>query len=214
MVIAPHADDESLGCGGLLLSARRFGNPLCVVLASHSDVVHREGKTVQGHHRVAEFRAVAEELCAECEVLPFEDRSLRQNMTGLIDALNGVMDRFEPAMVVFPFKSFHQDHAAVYDAVFACLRPGRAEFVETVVAYEVPNYLWYEESAHFMPNWYLSMTKEQVDAKLKLCAMYKSQMEREGTLIDVAQVVANAERRGTEAGLEYAEAYRIVKMIT
>ncbi len=66
MVIAPHPDDETLGCGGLLLRQRRAGHAARVVFLTDGSASHRGHPTLTpamlARQRVAEAREAARRL--------------------------------------------------------------------------------------------------------------------------------------------------------
>ena len=57
MVLAPHPDDESLGCGGVIAEARARGHDVSVVVVTDGTASHPNSRT----HLAARLRAVREE---------------------------------------------------------------------------------------------------------------------------------------------------------
>jgi LmbE family N-acetylglucosaminyl deacetylase len=56
LVLAPHPDDESLGCGGLIALAAAAGRPCAVILATHGEASH-PGSRAWPPERLASRRA-------------------------------------------------------------------------------------------------------------------------------------------------------------
>jgi LmbE family N-acetylglucosaminyl deacetylase len=115
VVLAPHPDDESIGCGGLLAHASRRGADITVVFATDGDdmLVADAGGDL-GSRRREEAIAACTILGARPVFLGFRDGAL----SGRIDDLGAAFDRAfaetHPDLVVLPwFGDDHRDHAAV-----------------------------------------------------------------------------------------------------
>lgn len=222
LVLAPHADDETLGCGGLLsrLSRRPGGPPearLCLV--SNGDVTLHHGtgvsRRVTAPERYREFRRVAEAVGADATCLGFPTRGLADAGHALVAAVEAEVAAYAPACVLVPGPSFHDDHRAVHRAAFAALRPGHCRSVRTVLLYETPYYAWACEGEEFAPNVYARLTQADVEAKLALCGLYPSQ--RLDTDVARGVVLGHLLRRGLEAEPvpqgppAHAEAFRLAR---
>ncbi len=213
MIVAPHADDEAFGCGGLLV---KYG-PLVMldvhlVLCSAGDIQHRDGAVVEKADRTIEFKKVAKAVGATMEFLDLKDTLLQEEKPLLLERIEASIDAFEPDTLLFPYKSFHQDHMAVYEMCFAALRPGRSKSVKKVLCYEVPNYVWSKEEDLFKPNYYMELDQNLIRRKIDLCKLHASQVDRDGSPIDLQLVFDHAVYRGHEVGLPFAEAYRIISI--
>ncbi|RZJ28049.1 MAG: PIG-L family deacetylase [Chryseobacterium sp.] len=44
LIVAPHADDESLGCGGIIALARKYGQTVYILLLSDGTLSHPNSK--------------------------------------------------------------------------------------------------------------------------------------------------------------------------
>lgn len=223
LVIAPHADDESLGCGGLLSFRKQesWMGSVHLVLVSSSDVTIHQGKHdkpkhVYGSVRWREFCAVANSVGAEPICMELTTGRLQEAFRDIVTVLDDIIDLIKPEVILFPHINFHQDHRAVYQACFAALRPRNTPSVKRVITYEISNYPWAEETNVFVPNIYFRMDDALLESKLALCSIYESQNlhTKEGRL----EVERMAIRRGAE--LEclprntqpvYAEAYRLIR---
>jgi len=129
LVMAPHPDDEVIGCGGAVLQHVRRGDDVTVVLATdgaaaqpHADDAHRADYKAL---RLAESRAAAEILGysrLHCWEAP--DRGLSA-WAELDDRIRCVFDEVRPATVYAPSAyELHPDHHALAEALCrlaACL---------------------------------------------------------------------------------------------
>jgi len=136
LVLAPHADDEVFGCGGLMALALQSGAEVRVLIvtdgrASHTDV---SAQTIV-QIRQQEARAAAAVLGGYAvDFLGLPDRGLRYGVE-LADRLQHAITDFQPDLVLCtPPSEPHPDHQALGLALLAA--------VERVVPR--PDIAWYE----------------------------------------------------------------------
>jgi LmbE family N-acetylglucosaminyl deacetylase len=139
-IIAPHPDDESLGCGGLIALARKASVRVHVVAASDGSRSHPNSLEFPPERirtiRRYEFIAATETLgvpASELSFLPYLDCEIpnRTNIgfAALVDALSGCMERCDANTVLVPyFRDPHRDHQAVHAAAYAA-RTGKFSHV-------------------------------------------------------------------------------------
>jgi LmbE family N-acetylglucosaminyl deacetylase len=199
LVIAPHCDDETLGCGGLLA---KYPNETTVVIVSEPDEV-----------RAKEFRQAAEILgYATYEFLDFEDGRIGVDMHSLVEALDHVVARYEPTELYLPFPSMHQDHVAVYEAG---VRAGRLSmsvghwFTPTVLVYDVAAYDVILYPTDLRWNLFESLDEEHINRKVAALEAYGSQTvtgpHPANSVKQQAQVL------GASRQIEFAEQYALVR---
>jgi len=128
-VVAPHPDDETIGCGGVLALHRRQGDEVHVVVVSDGERGDPDGRYApHGHQgyvelRRDECRRAARVLdAAEPVFLGFHDQQIAPD-AALCGALARVLERLAPAVVYHPpALEVHPDHHAVGVAVGAIAR--------------------------------------------------------------------------------------------
>jgi LmbE family N-acetylglucosaminyl deacetylase len=121
VVVAPHPDDESLGCGGTIARRAARGTPVTVVLATDGG---------DAEVRVAEVRAAIAALGLtddDLVVLGFPDGALADHDAELRHALAHVLaDRQPDQVLVCSAADAHPDHVALHHATIAvCAELGR-----------------------------------------------------------------------------------------
>jgi LmbE family N-acetylglucosaminyl deacetylase len=144
VLLAPHSDDEALGCGGLLAQAP---DPSRVHIlyatdgaASHAFLTPR-GLEVRGElieTRKAEARCAAAVFgipSKNLHFLDFPDGALRRQQAQLCAALAALLAALRPQTILLPFRyDRHPDHIAVHRAGIEAARS--AALLETAVFYE------------------------------------------------------------------------------
>lgn len=110
LVFAPHPDDESIGCGGLLALLAERGVPVRVVLVTDGAGA---GGLPPGADRLrqAEFRAALGQLgVSDSALLGFPDGALQAD-EALAQAVLAQLQSFQPDWVVMPaLVDLHRDH--------------------------------------------------------------------------------------------------------
>jgi LmbE family N-acetylglucosaminyl deacetylase len=123
IVLAPHPDDETFGCGALIARARAAGDPVTVVVAT--DGRHSTRSTVLSPQELADLRA--DELRTACRglgvpgddvvTLGWEDGSLAGRPAQLAARLAELITERRSEVVLAPCaQDQHPDHRAVYRA--------------------------------------------------------------------------------------------------
>jgi N-acetylglucosamine malate deacetylase 1 len=199
LVLSPHVDDESLGCGGVLNNRRAAGLAAFVYWFGVEDF-----HVVPRSQRLEEAQAVAAHLSFRFEVGP--NRPNRYDPRELIDPLQDLINRLRPREIFIPSRAFNLDHAAVHDASLVALRPhDRNHFVPRVFVYDPDQYRTWAPS-HLEFNYY-----EPIDLRAKTQAylLHRSQVRamRPPELIEYF-----AAMHGLSAGVPHAEAFHVLRL--
>ena len=197
LVISPHYDDETIGCGGTLLLHRNAGSVVRVVFATNcedgisSPYIARAVSKV----RLTEASRVACLMGFE-SIKPYTFRNAIGHENQLSKKLAQEVEAFKPTQVFCPFPiDAHADHQSCALAVARALKKTRWQ--GDVYCYEVWSTLW--------PNAAVDVT-DVIKEKEDLICMYASQMEDR----DYATAIIALNRyRGLQHRLDYAEAFHV-----
>jgi N-acetylglucosamine malate deacetylase 1 len=218
LVIAPHADDETFGCGGTMARAKALGAKVYVMVVSVADLAHysAEHSHVAGAQRVSEFRCAMEVIGVDgADVLYTDEKThMRMDVVPRRDLVAKMeresplaIDRLKPDILFFPAVSYNQDHEAVYKAVYAACRPhlpADKPFVRLVLSYDQPQLSWNHTKFH--PNFYVDIS-DYLDKKLAAYRCHVSQIRPEPHHASVENVKRLAHVRGSEVSVAAAEAF-------
>ena len=197
IVIAPHIDDEVLGCGSILDK-----DTLVVYVGNgHSKNV------ISKQDRIKEANAVAECLGHSYIILPHEVD--KYEVYPLINDFEEILQKYKPEELYVVAPSYNQDHKTVYDAIITATRPhDKNWFVKKIFLYEQPQlYLWNNTGREFKPNYFVKL---DIDKKIKAYELMPSQVRsfRSPELLHSMAMV-----RGKQSNHKYAEAFEIIRWI-
>lgn len=217
MIVSAHPDDETLGCGGTLLRHKAAGDTIDWVIATDgweplfnaAWLARREAEIglVQAAYGIrAVFR------------LGFRTTMLSSTPLGeIVVKMRDVMARSTPDIVysVYP-GDVHDDHRAVFDAVFAAAKPFRAgSGIRSLLAYETPsstNMAPPFPHRAFVPHAYCDITP-YLARKLEIFRIFASESHAPpGPRSDEA-ITALARWRGSAVGMEFAESFMTIRNI-
>lgn len=205
LVVAPHPDDETIGCGGAILLHKARGDRVVVVQVTGGEA--GDPNALQGDAtalvatRRREARAAGERLGVdETRTLAFADGKVAPD-EALVAALVAEIDRACPAIVYAPsLLECHPDHLATGLATARALR--RSPLIVRLLGYEVNH----PTLASFL----LDITPF-IDAKRDALACFESQ-QRYNDLVGKRLGLAYARTINIDLrGIEYVEAFMEVK---
>lgn len=224
LIITPHFDDETIGCGGLMSSLSKDPENkirIVVIATCKNTFNYNAQRVVSNEERLQESLSALSRLGVDenslIQLEGFEDGRLDQcDRKNLVTALDKQIHEFHPTAVLFPYSSHHQDHQAVYQASIAALRPMvSTNFIKLKAAYEYPYITtsWNSAMRSDSKLYYL-LSEEDLNNKKLALLEYKSQLVRDPRdILDVSSILNLSKVRGTEIGYDYAEAFYPISVI-
>jgi LmbE family N-acetylglucosaminyl deacetylase/glycosyltransferase involved in cell wall biosynthesis len=167
LVLAPHPDDEVIGCGGLIALHAREGRPVHVVIVT--DGAEAGDATVR---REESRRGLAIVGNATFDFLDYADRKLDQHLDELQQKLRAAIAAFNPDLIAVPSPvEIHPDHLAVARAFCDLVQSDATLFADRAAA----RVAFYEVSAPIRPNTLVDIT-EVAAKKYEAIAAHQSQL--------------------------------------
>lgn len=225
LVIAPHPDDEVLGCFGLMNKIKENGGKVFVQILTLGGYQKLGSSKVTREKWKKEFQKVVKFLKIDDYDIQFYTKKIKHldevpqvNLIELLESKSKIsISKIKPTIVAIPtIFSTHQDHTNAYNAAITALRahPQNTTHVpKLVLSYESPEYyFWsaYSEFGKFSPNYYLKMSKKEIEKKIEAFNIYQTQFKPDHR--DSNRIKTLAKIRGSEIGTEYAESYHIHRM--
>ncbi|MBC8285594.1 MAG: PIG-L family deacetylase [Nitrospinae bacterium] len=215
LVIAPHPDDELLGCGGTLLRRKSEGAILgWVIMTKISEDVGWSKNSVQ--EREYEIEQVRKGLGVQPEnlfQLGFPTTKLDTFPMGeLIAKVSEVFQIFQPDEVFIPHQGdVHSDHRITFETVSACTKWFRYPSVKRVLAYETLSETEFslDPSRAFQPNVFVDISP-YLEQKIELLKIYSSELGAFPFPRSETAIRALAQFRGSSSGFESAEGFKLL----
>ena len=209
LVIAPHADDEVLGCGGLISKIKDDGGKVFVLIFNVGSIEKHDNKKFTQKRKI-ETKNAMKYLKVDDYATVFDtpednrylDAKPLHSLISKIETETKVsLNKIKPTIVAIPtIKSHHQDHLHVHKACIAALRPLSKPIANIVLSYEAPEHSRWSTSGVFEPNFYIDISK-YLRKKIQGFNKYKSQIKTGGR--DQTTITNHAEYRGKEVCLLY-----------
>ena len=217
LVVAPHPDDETLGCGGTLLRAIAEGATVHWAIAS--GMTGDAGFSAQ---RIADRAREIEHVksCygfAEVHQAPFAAGRLDTvPVADRVAWMSSVVNAVQPEVLYLPHPyDVHSDHAAVFDAAAACTKAFRHPSVRRVYGYETLSETEFglrPGVIPFHPNRFVDITG-QIEKKVEIMGLYAGEMAAAPFPRSAEAIRALAAFRGVVAGSLAAEAFMVLREI-
>jgi LmbE family N-acetylglucosaminyl deacetylase len=216
LVIAPHMDDEVLGCGGAIVRHVQAGDQVAVCLVANRAYGHRYDQALIEREKKACLRAQTILGYQNTVFLDLQDEKLDHSQIELIIPLEETVNSLRPDIVYLPHRGdLNQDHRAVFDAALVACRPLAAHRVKGLRVYEVPSstdQIPTLSAWPFLPNYYVDI-KGVLDLKLDALACYDAESRSYPHPRSPEGLLIFARKRGMEVGLEAAEAFVVLRDI-
>ena len=219
LVVAPHPDDELLGCGGLLLKRGEQGAEigwLIITAISETNGWPKEAEATRNQEieTVRTGLGIASENVFQLGFAPAGLDDVRRS--DLVSRIAEVVGQFKPTEVLLPFPGdTHSDHLHAFEAAQACVKSFRSPSVRRVLCYETlseTNFGINPIQNAFRPNLFVDITPH-LDRKVELLSTYVSEIADVPFPRSLSAIRALALLRGSQAGVEAAEAFMTLKEI-
>ena len=216
LVIAPHPDDEILGCGGTIIKNIAEGNEVyvCIVTKGFPPLFNMERTaenrrdTIKCHQHIGIKKTYYLDFPAA-----MLEKVERYELNGkILDVIKEV----QPDEAYIPhWGDMQKDHQMVAEASMVALRPKYHPQVKKIYGYEtMSETAWNAPNVQneFIPNVYVDIT-DYLEAKKKALAFFKLQVSPFPDARSLEAIEALAKYRGALMDMRAAEAYMLIREI-
>ncbi|EMR73718.1 putative LmbE-like protein [Thaumarchaeota archaeon SCGC AB-539-E09] len=200
LAIGAHPDDIELGCSATLVRHNKHGAKVYLLILTKGEA--------SGDPIVREKECKESARIMEAEDIFFgglKDTKIDQSIR-TIKTIENVINKIEPNIIyTHTYKDTHQDHR---NTSYATLSAGRRS--KKIFMYESPTAL-----SEFSPHVYIDIEDEFL-IKRNVLSLFSSQSQKEWWSMGdraVTAIEGLAAYRGFQAGLTYAEAYEIGRLV-
>lgn len=216
LVLAPHPDDEVLGCGGTIARLTQAGAAVHVGIVTRADGPSFPADTVATGRREA---AAAHRLLAVRQTHYLDQPAVGLDAipaAALNRAIGDLIEAVAPDTLFVPFLGdVHMDHQRVFQSAMVAVRPRCRRVPAQVFAYETLSETnWYAPgiTPAFVPDTYVDISGT-IETKLQAFACFASQVRSFPDERSITAIRALAVMRGATVFREAAEAFKVVRQI-
>lgn len=215
-IVAPHPDDEVLGCGGTIARLAAAGVRVDVIVMTRGAAPLFDAAQVE-QVRAEAIAAHALLGVADTHFLDLPAAELdRLPAIDVNRALGDALDRIAPDALFVPFVGdIHRDHQIGFAAAMVWARPRSDAAPRAVLAYETlseTNWLAPGVTPGFMPNVYIDIA-DHLDAKIAAFGCFASQVKAFPDERSFEAIRALAALRGATVHRHAAEGFMAVRTI-
>jgi N-acetylglucosamine malate deacetylase 1 len=222
LVLAPHADDEAMGCSGLMARLSAAGARIHVIYGA-VDGFHHYGieRETTLEERIGEIESVLSLFPGATYEIAYAGEDMIERLDSLpqrdlVDRFERALNDHEPQLLLLPaVPDYDQDHRAVHAAGLAAARPIAPVFgkwlVPHVLGYEMAKLQYTGEALPRFAS-FVDIT-DVIETKLESIRRYATMLRPVPHIRSLEAVEALAMVRGAEIGVRYAEAFGVVRTV-
>lgn len=219
LIVAPHNDDDVLGCGGIMAKYIKKGINVYVVVVTNGHLGAPELFSKEGTERVRwearqahQFLGVKETVFLDFPAVNLDSLPAYKLSLALSKV---IMDKKIDTMYIPHRGDIHKDHRITFEAALVSARPINNCSVKRIYAYETLSETeWaapFGEEA-FIPTVFEDITA-YIEIKLEAFRFFTTQIKKfpHSRSPEIIRVLSNY--RGSTVGFENAEAFMLIRNV-
>jgi len=216
LCIAAHPDDEALGVGGTLIKHAQYGDKVFILILSLGEGSKRKNNEKNPDRKKNAKQWAKTNNCKLLKIFNFPDQKLDTiPQLNIVKKIERAVNEIKPDIVYIHHPGdLNHDHQIAAQTSLSAIRPISYHNINpTVLAFETPSS---SEQAPmigkyiFSPNYFVCITK-QWKSKMNSIKIYSKELKKFPHPRSSKAIEALAIRRGSESGLEKAEAFVILR---
>ncbi|HSW85808.1 MAG TPA: PIG-L family deacetylase [Candidatus Saccharimonadales bacterium] len=222
LIIAPHPDDEVLGCGGLIKHVKEGGGSVHVLFMTvgHTKDYSAQGKST-ANQRIKEIKQVAKSLMFDSYNIALKGNRYHLQLDQvsqltLIGHIEKYIQATKPTILAsVHHQDYNQDHRATASAVLAATRPAPLSdriIPDVILGYRSVMTSGWAEPQLQNPQFHLELRAEDIVAKSNAMNLYSSQVRSKGHQRTAEGIEKVARFSGLFAGTTFAESYTVYRL--
>tara|TARA_B100000941_G_scaffold209510_1_gene153325 strand:+ start:462 stop:1136 length:675 start_codon:yes stop_codon:yes gene_type:complete len=218
LILSPHADDEILGCGGIISRYSRNGHSVYVLILTNANVGAPEIYSKKDIFLIRNEAKRANKFLGTKKLF-FENLpalNLKSYPTYKIsNIIKKYIKKINPETVFIPSSNdIHDDHKIIFLAAKVALRTNNKTNLKKVLSYEVLSETeWNEDNKPFSPNYFFKLKKTDIIKKIRAFLKYKSQVKKFPHPRSEDGILSLSKVRGSQVFMDYAEAFKVEKIL-
>lgn len=217
IVVSPHPDDETLGCGGTILKHKNIGDEIYwLIITKPIKNLGFSEKFIKKRNKEINEVAKRYKMNEICKLNFPTTRLDNIALRDIISKISEVFNKIKPEIIYIPNRSdVHSDHKVTFSAVKSCIKSFRVPFIKKVLMYETVSETEFApplQGNSFQPNSFCDISN-YIEEKLNIFEIYESEIEKHPFPRSRKNINALATFRGAMINVEYAEAFMILKEI-
>ena len=208
LVIAPHGDDETLGCGGSLLKHKFKKDKIHLLMVTNINQNSIWTKKQEITRKKEINKIIKLYKFDSYHNLNYQPAKLDLvPMSELITKIDKIINFIKPNVVYLNNPSdIHTDHQIAFKSSISCIKSFRKNYIKSILLYETLSETEYSTEELFKPNYYVDISKF-IEKKIKIMNIYKSEINKFPFPRSNDAIYSLAKIRGTRIGVKYAEAF-------
>lgn len=215
LVIAPHPDDETLGCGGTLLRHKDQGDEIAWIIVTDMKLSlgYSRKKIKEREQEITDVASLYE--FSHVYRMGFPTTRLNDGILPvLVEKFSKIFKEYRPQVIYLPFPGdAHSDHRMTFEAAAACAKWFRSPSVEKVLSYETlseTNFNLNPAYPAFAPQVFVDISI-YLDKKIKILENDASECGEFPFPRSEKSIRSHAYARGSESGFMAAESFMLLR---
>ena len=218
LILSPHADDEILGCGGFISKYSNKNYDINVLILTNANKGAPEIYTSKKIEQIRREAKIANKLVGTKNLF-FENLPALNLNNYPIYKISNIIDKYildiNPEIILIPsLNDIHDDHKIIFKASKIAMRINKESNLKKILSYEVLSETeWNENEKSFNPNYFVSLKKIDINNKVKAFLKYKSQVKKFPHPRSKESIMNLSRVRGSQVFMQYAEAFKVEKIL-
>ena len=208
LIVSPHPDDETLGCGGYILKYKnKYNFHLMLVTKMKTDLKDKKyferTKEIKKMKKKYNFKSLTQLSYNTTEMDKYSKNEIINNFSKVIKNLR-------PETIMIPSDvDVHTDHKIINECMISASKSFRNPFINKILEYEVLSETNFSLKNAFVPNHYVNISN-LMSKKINILKIYRYEIKKHPFPRSIDAVKSLAILRGSQAGCKYAEAFNIL----
>tara|TARA_B100001564_G_C20420435_1_gene569879 strand:- start:6 stop:671 length:666 start_codon:yes stop_codon:yes gene_type:complete len=216
LVIAPHADDEVLGLGGTMSKYIDNSYQVIVLVMTNANKGNPKDYSENLINKIRKESRSANKILGIKKLIFYDYPALSLDSLKISEMAKTIKKnilKFKPQKVFIPnSEDIHLDHKHIHTACLVACRPTDNFKIKELLSYETLSETEWGKN-QFSPDKYEILSKKNIQNKIRAFKKYKSQMKKKFHPRSAKGIEILSRLRGSNISVQYAEAFKIIRII-